>query len=162
MKNYRGHTLLELLFCMAIAGILMTLAISYWHTARNQHQLETQTNRLMDNIQFTRNTAMSIQSPVSICPSDDGKTCVLSSEKGWIIFVNNQNDQAPNKVIRHYSLFDGSKIIWQGLGNSHYLQFNSQGSALGYNGNFTNLVSDQKTTLQKIIIVSPTGRARLA
>lgn len=158
MKNYRGYTLLELLFSMAIAGILLTLAISYWHTSRMQHQLETQTNLLLDNIQFARNAALSSQSPVSICPSDDGKSCVNTSDKGWIIFASNQ---ATNTILRHYTLCDGCKLTWQGLGNNNYLQFNTQGNAQGYNGNFKNLIGDQKTTYTKTIIISPTGRARL-
>ncbi len=157
MKNYRGYTLLELLFSMAIAGILLTLAISYWHTARLQHQLETQTNLLFDNIQFARNAALSSQAPISVCPSDDGKSCVNTSEKGWIIF----NKSSTNTVIRHYTLCDSCKLIWQGLGNNNYLQFNAEGNAQGYNGNFTNLIADQKTTYQKTIIISPTGRARV-
>ncbi len=162
MKYYRGYTLLELLFSMAIAGILLTLAIPYWQSFINQHQLEMQTNRLLESIQFTRNTAISTQSPVAICPSDDGTSCVKSSEKGWIIVSNQQNDKSLLNVIRHYSLANGSKIIWQGLGNNNYLQFNPRGNAQGFNGNFTNIVIDKKSVLLKTIIVSPTGRARLA
>lgn len=162
MKNHRGYTLLELLFSVAIVGILLTLAIPYWQSFRSQHQLETQTNRLLDNIQFARNTAISIQSRVSICPSDDGRTCVLSSENGWIVFINKANDNSSDSVIRHYLLTNGSKIMWNGLGNNNYLQFNPQGNAQGYNGNFVNIIFDKKTPIQKTIIVSPTGRARLA
>lgn len=162
MKNYRGYSLLELLFSMAVTGVLLTLAISYWHTSRLQHQLETQTNILLDNIQFARNAALNSQSPISICPSDDGKTCVNTSGKSWIIFVNKQNNNSANPVIRHYALCDSCKITWQGFGVNNYLQFNTEGNAQGHNGNFTNLIGDQKTTYQKTIIISPTGRARLA
>lgn len=161
MQNQRGYTLLEVLFSVAIVGILLTMAIPYWQSFRNQHLLETQTNRLLDSIQFTRNTAISMQTRVSLCPSDDGKTCVQTSKIGWIIFINKLNENSSDTVIRQYSLTNGSKIIWQGLSKNNYLQFNPQGNAQGYNGNLINIINGQKTSLQNTIIVSPTGRARL-
>lgn len=163
MRHLRGYTLIELLLAMAIAGILLTLSIPYWQSFRNQHLLEIQTNRLLDSIQLARNTAMSLQTPVNICPSDDGKTCVDISETGWIIFTISQKDKLnAETIIRNYNLADQCKIKWQGMGQYPYVQFNPQGNAQGYNGSFNIIVNNVKNTIINTVIVSPTGRARLA
>lgn len=163
MINTRGYTLIELLLTLTLIGILLTLSISYYQTLKNQHLLETLTNRLINDIQFARNSALSLQKTITLCPSDDGTNCVSSSTRGWIIFFQTvNNNEVMHNIIRQFHLTAGCQIQWQGMGNQPNLQLNQQGNAQGHNGNFTVLINNKNNHLTRTIIISPTGRARLA
>lgn len=163
MITVRGYTLIELLLIISLLGILFTLSISFYSSLKFQHQLEIQVTQLINDIQFMRNSALSLQKQVNLCPSDDGETCVSSSLKGWIIFVqSHKENETINNIIRHYNLATNSQILWQGMGNQTYLQINQLGDALGHNGTFTIIINNNNIHLTRTIIISPTGRVRLA
>ncbi len=162
MRNHSGYTLLELVCTIILISILLTIAIPHFQSLKNQHLLDIQTAQLQNDIQFARNSAISLHTNINLCPSDDDQTCVTNSNNGWILFISSiKNNEPIMTILRQYQLKNESHIQWLGMGNDPKLVFNQLGNAQGHNGRFIVQIKNN-AQLQRTLIISPTGRMRLA
>lgn len=105
-----GFTLIELMVVVALVAILAMLATPSWNEMRIRAALRTGVNDFTSSLQFARSEAVRLNSPVTVCPSNDGATCTNTPyEQGWIVRTGPQanaanqivlQDTLPNRIFR--------------------------------------------------------------
>lgn len=94
-----GFTLIELMVAVALVAILAMLATPSWNEMRIRAALRTGVNDLTSSLQFARSEAVRLNSPVTVCPSNDGATCTNTPfELGWIVRTGPQAN-APGQIV---------------------------------------------------------------
>jgi len=100
MKKFHGFTLIELMLTLFIIGVLLAVGVPSVKTFMQNNQLIAATNDLVSGLHLARSEALKLNKKVTICVSNDGKTCV-SSEKwtqGWIVFIDANDDRVGTGV----------------------------------------------------------------
>ncbi|QKQ27716.1 GspH/FimT family pseudopilin [Candidatus Reidiella endopervernicosa] len=91
-----GFTLLELLFTLAIGGIILAMAVPSFKTFAMNNRLTTQNHALVASLTLARSEAIKRGQRVVVCKSSDGASCstanTINWENGWIVFVDSDND----------------------------------------------------------------------
>lgn len=160
MKSHHGYTLLEIIITLALAGILILFTIPGWQHFYTRLQSDLLIKRLQGSLNFARNSAIALQTPVRICASEDGQQCSNDWNSGWIIYLAPPDELTSQlTILRAYPSLTRGLLTWHSLENRKYIQFNSEGAALGYNGSFYYTNKENPEQNRKVII-SPTGRVR--
>lgn len=92
MKKHKGFTLVEMLTTVAVATILLSIATPSFIEMSRRNRLITYANDVIATVNLARSEAIRRGSPVSICHSDDGKTCSGNWSDGWIVFADINGD----------------------------------------------------------------------
>lgn len=93
MRPYdAGITLVELLFALAIVGILLLLSVGLRNLVADNRRAAI-ANEFLAALNYARSEAVSRGLPVSLCRSADQVSCGGGSgwESGWIIFTDPVN-----------------------------------------------------------------------
>jgi len=160
-----GFTILELLIVLVIVSIVYSSGIpAAWSWILDTRQ-RTSSNLLFTHLQMARNTAITHQSNVVVCQSNDGNRCSGRSswQYGWIVFTDpNDNEQ--------FDISETLLSVQQPLGNQVNIHFSSRNggryvryTALGSgwpNGTFT-LCDRRGSSSARAIVLSLTGRPRM-
>ncbi len=108
-KRARGYTAVELLFTVAIAGLVTALAVPSFRDFIQNNRAAEEANALTGALALARNEAITRGVPVSVCSSTDNATCADDPDwsTGWIVFtdVNGtlgtvDNGALPDTVLR--------------------------------------------------------------
>lgn len=159
-----GFSLIELLFTMALLGVLLSLAFPVYRYLIAEVRLFILTERINMTVHYARSEAIRRQSLVTVCKSKDGKTCSGKWKDGWIVFsARNPTDLVNNTtLLRVYPALGGSDfLVWRGFRSHDYLQLRPDGSTYGQNGSFIICVGVLSKKLAWLIKVSQTGRLRV-
>jgi type IV fimbrial biogenesis protein FimT len=97
MKNAsRGFTLLELMVVLAVAAVILSIGVPSFNDFRRNSRITGVANDFLGAVQSARSEAIKRQVPVAVCPSDnpaaDDATCTDGPFRGWITFVDVNND----------------------------------------------------------------------
>ncbi len=163
-NKYRGFTLIELMITLAIAAILLTVGVPSFNQVIKNSRLSTQANSLVTALNLGRSEAVKRGQAVTICKSANSTSCVgnwNSSQNGWIVFVDTDNDgtvDAGELILRVFNALKGGNTLKYSRARVTY---NGQGNAPGLNGTFV-LCDDRGISEAKGEIVSTTGRVRRA
>ena len=104
-----GFTMVELLFSVAIAGLVTALAVPSFRDFLQNNRTAEEANALVGALALARNEAVTRGVPVSVCASTDNETCADAPDwtTGWIVFtdavapVGSVDDAAqPDTVLR--------------------------------------------------------------
>ncbi|MFZ6690064.1 GspH/FimT family pseudopilin [Undibacterium sp. SXout11W] len=111
-KRYTdGVTLIELLVCMSIVTILLTLAIPNMGALIEQQKLMTTAAEFYAAVNLTRSEAIKRGSPVSIAANDG-----VNWKSGWIVFIdtntNGHADVGETIIFFHEALNDKFKVTY--------------------------------------------------
>jgi len=84
----RGFTLIELMVTIALAGVLMSVAAPSMTKMMGGNRVQTEASSFVNDLQFARSEAIREGLPVTVCPSNDGASCLGANtwQKGWIVF----------------------------------------------------------------------------
>jgi type IV fimbrial biogenesis protein FimT len=95
-----GFTMVELMMSIIVAAILVSLAVPSFTGVINSNRLTGPANELLAGLQGARATAISRNTRVVLCRSDDGATCSTAGGNwpGWIAFVDWNGDFAPDNA----------------------------------------------------------------
>ncbi len=90
MKKHSGFTLIEIMITMGIVGVLLTLGVPSLKSFMQSNQLIATTNEMLTTLHIARSEAIKLNKRVSICDSNDGKTCANVGDwtSGWIVFTD--------------------------------------------------------------------------
>lgn len=123
-------------------------------------------NALMGAIQFTRHSAVTFGSPVTLCPSSDGTSCARNWQHGAIVFVDFGRAgrvDSTDRVLRRFGPFPkGATIRWRSFGNRRYLQMTPRGFTRHQPGHFQYCPPTADPRFARQVIVNWQGRARMA
>ena len=163
VKAQQGFTLIELIITLVIAGILLSIGIPSFNSFLKNNQLTTQINELVTSINLTRSEAIKRGFSSTICKSDTRTSCGGNWTDGWIVFEDQDGqgdvDAGVDTVIRVYDELQAGNTLTFGAKNR--ITYSSQGIAVGFNDTFK-LCDNRGATKAKGIVISNTGRARLA
>ena len=86
----RGFTAVELLFSLAITGLVTALAVPSFRDFLQNSRTAEEANALVGALALARNEAVTRGVPVSVCSSTDNETCADDPDwtTGWIVFTD--------------------------------------------------------------------------
>ena len=94
VTRQKGFTATELMITLVIAGILTAVGVPSILEFVKQNRLVASTNELISAFHVARSEAIKNNARVSICESNDGKTCDTTGswKDGWIVFIDSNGD----------------------------------------------------------------------
>ncbi|MDT4809854.1 Type II transport protein GspH [compost metagenome] len=160
MKPPKGHTLVELLFCLLIAGILLSLAApSFVSTVENSRQTEA-LNQLLGALHYARGVAVMERKVVGIC-AGHGVCADKPHWQGQILIFNDRNRNgkldSDEELLRAFPLLNDLDLYWRGFRSTRYVQYLPDGTTLSTNGSFTLC---RANVPMKVVVINVTGRVR--
>jgi len=160
----RGFSLIELIVVISIAAILLALGVPSFRSLLQNQKMTSTVNDFFSAINLTRSEAIQRGGRVDLVPTD-----VNDWRKGWIIFVDENNNQRPDPgeriVFSHGPAPDGIQITAT-LTDSKvkYLAYNGTGrtrvnasNQTPQAGNFLFTMGDS----QRKIVLNFLGRPRI-
>ena len=94
-KNNQGFTLIELMVVVAVVAIIATVAIPGLQAFVASNRQAGAVNDFLASLYFARDEAVTRNSSITICPSNDGAGCdAVGWEQGHIVFVDDDADGA--------------------------------------------------------------------
>ena len=136
-----GLSLLELLFTLAVAAISAAIAVPNFQDWLARQRLVAQTNSLIRDLHFSRNTSITSGADVLMCESSNRSSCTLQPDwrAGWIVFAdrngNRQRDQ-DESILTINTGFIGS-IKFKAAGRYGYRNVVYRPTGRAKNGTFT-------------------------
>lgn len=90
VPRHRGYTAVELLFTVAIAGLVLALAVPNFRNFVLNNRAAEEANALVGALAVARSEAVTRGIPVTVCASDDNATCADDTDwsTGWIVFTD--------------------------------------------------------------------------
>lgn len=129
----RGFTAVELLFTVAIAGLVTALAVPNFRDFVQNNRAAEGANALVGALAVARSEAVTRGVPVSVCSSTDDATCADDADwsTGWIVFTDANlplgavdNGAQPDTVLRALpALRTGSSLI----GDANFISYAANG-----------------------------------
>ena len=114
MARQKGFTLIELLTAMAVATILIAVAIPGMRAFQMNSRQSSALNELVSGMRVARNTAITTNTRVTVCASENGTSCAnVSWQEGWIAFVDRDGDRSldnDESILRSGAGIDGLTI----------------------------------------------------
>ena len=161
-----GLTLIELLISITVLSILTTQVIpSFIDTLENYRSTQT-IKRIKHQTHKARHLAITTNKVVTLCKSDDLKTCGGSWNNGLLVFIdNNENANVDDNDIIYSAVNKpviNGDLSWRSFGNKAYLQFLPSGRTNNQNGTFTFCPSNKPATNAKGFSITKTGRSQMA
>jgi type IV fimbrial biogenesis protein FimT len=89
-RRHTGFTLMELMFTILIASILLGLGVPTFREFSRSNSVAAAQNELVTALSLARSEALRRNRPVSVCSSTDGSSCGDETEwgSGWIAFID--------------------------------------------------------------------------
>ena len=168
MARQNGFTLIELMTTLGIAAILVTMAVPSMKSFTLNSRQTAGVNELVSGMHLARNTAITMNTRVTMCTSENGQSCQsVGWDKGWIAFIDKNSDQnvdADEAIIRSAGSVEGLTIN-SGL-YSDYLMYRPNGrvmrASVGENsGSFTSC-DHRGSEHAKAIFLDLSGRPRVS
>jgi type IV fimbrial biogenesis protein FimT len=165
LRRVPGATLIELIFALSIAAILVAMAVPNLAHFKRSAARTTAVNDFIHSIFLARSKAVLTNGVVSICRSTDGVTCTTASsnwEEGWIVFQNTDRDQPANRDAGEAILYRNAG--WRGgriTSNRAAFSFRPTSQA-DVNGTIVFCDKQGNASDARAIIISHTGRPRVA
>jgi type IV fimbrial biogenesis protein FimT len=165
-RKTAGFTLVELLVCMALVAFLAMQAspgIAEW---RARKAADGVMREMLGVVDMARAHAVAGNVMVTFCRSDDGRTCRGNWRDGSILFTDVNADRIVNGddrvLFRLAPMQPDGTLEFRSFQNRQYLQLTARGFTNYQNGNFTYCPASGDARLARQLIISLSGRARLA
>lgn len=165
LQNH-GFTLIELLVTLAVTSILALTAFPSLSALIAQERSVVLTNTLAGALAYARSEAITKQTTILTCQSNNGSECNRSESwhNGWIIFADkNKNKQRDpeERLLKVYAAMDNAtQAVFRGaFGIRHYMKYKPSGAA-SPNGSF--LICNPNIGVGKALIMTHSGRLRLS
>lgn len=91
-----GFTLMELIFVMSVAAILLSIALPSYKESIKRSEVSSPYKSLRSTLALAKTEAISRNKSVVVCASDDQASCGNDWNKGWIAFVDANGNSSFN------------------------------------------------------------------
>ena len=125
----KGFTLIEIMVALCIIGILISISYPMFSSSMINNRLYSEATQTNSIFSLARTEAIRRNNFVTVCPTNNGSTCLASNlfQTGIIVFLNNENAglNDSSQIIRVFDKWtqnDKGKIK---VGNS--VTFSAQG-----------------------------------
>lgn len=101
MKEENGFTLIELIFTITIAAILLAVGVPSFQEMLSNNRAVAQANMFISSLNLARSEAVSRGLRVSLCPSTNQTSCTGGTNwaNGWIVFVDTAASDIATPVV---------------------------------------------------------------
>ena len=114
-RGVRGFTLLELMFTVTVAGILLGFGVPSFVDMVRNNRAAANINELSTAFSIARSEAIRRGANITVCRSSDGANCGADWADGWIMFVDNAaTDTAapvPGALLRVWPAMPGDAAV---------------------------------------------------
>lgn len=158
-----GFTLLELMVVVAVLALTVGIGFPAMGSVLDRARVANTHHLLTASLMAARASAVTRGSPVTLCPSSDGRHCRddRAWELGWIMFVDPRRTGEPadpDQVLRRVDALGGRFLLRTSEGRPR-VRYLPNGRAWGSNVSFHLCERDPRRLLGSII-VNNSGRAR--
>ncbi len=165
LNSQSGVTLLELVVAIAVLGVLLGIAVPGFNNLLLNNRQVSATNEFIAALQSARSTAVTRNSLVTVCASQDQASCSGSDwSAGWITFADdngNQNLDGGETLLRARGKLERINISSPDFGSALTFAANGRVTLPVVAGNGQFMVCDSRGAAHgKAIILSPSGRPR--
>ena len=161
MKTSHGHTLLELLICIAVFIYLASIGIPHLAHLRQQMAERATTNNMLGALHYARGQAVFSRISTSLCNGELSCSSNTTWQNGLLVFSDpNANGQLDTGevLLQKLAIPEDYSWRWSSFRSRTRISFANDGTTLALNGTFTLCY---KTTPTRQIVVSITGRPRV-
>ena len=125
-KGQKGFTLMELLFTIAVAAIILSFGVPGFMSFIDNNRAVTHTNDLVTALNLARSEATRRGSAVLVCSSSDGVECsgINDWSDGWVVQL-----AADGEVLRSWPKRSGGAGVV--TADAAQVQFRARGSVAG-------------------------------
>ncbi len=95
-RHSSGFTLVELMITVAVIAILIGIGFPSFSASLRSNRVATHANEMIATVSLARTEAIKSNIAAGICPSANGTTCGGTWNGGWLVFVDTNNNGAPN------------------------------------------------------------------
>lgn len=157
-----GFTLIESMISISTMLLITGMAFGALSFIRD-YETVSDINDLIADLYYGRTEALKRHSTITVCRSNDGKTCIRNTdwENGWIIFTDNNRNRVVDEndeVLRTSKGLDHVGSLTLGSGYYYYIMFASTGAAYPRN----TFKVCRPGTQPRAIILYASGRARVS
>ncbi len=158
-RHNTGFTLLELLVALALMGMLAAWGLPSFQALGERSAVASEVNRLQTILTLARNTAITQQSDITVCPANEGKNACSDDWNNPVIIV--QGDKTTSisdqDIVRVFAPTKGVHVTKNGRSR---IKYDSIGYTRGYNSTYTICPgNDQTATSGATLVLSNLGRA---
>lgn len=160
MDTNNGTTLPELIICICVLCITLSLGLPQLSSLQQQINQRQVTNTLLSALHFARNQAVTSRIPTSLCSGTDHCRNDQEWQSSLVVFYDtNSNGQIDTKeiLLQQTAIPAGFSWRWIGFRSNTRISFATDGTTQALNGTFTLCQADK--ALQQIVI-NATGRPR--
>lgn len=121
--NQKGFTAVELMFVVAITGILLAIAVPSFSSLIDRQRIASAASDLSSDLALTRMEATRRSGRATLCASADGLNCAASAaawSTGWIVFGDANGNgvrDGTERVVKMRRLESGTLQISEAGGN---------------------------------------------
>lgn len=160
-----GFTLIEAMLAVTIVGILLGTAIPAWQQAAINVRATTVRSELAEAIVRGSTLAITAQTDVVLCPSDDGRACRNDADwsDGWIVFADPDRDRqhtGNEALLLTRPKLSGADRLLTSAGRPRMV-FQPHGGNAGTNLTFTVCNRNAPARLARSLVIANSGRWRL-
>ena len=168
MQRESGFTLIELMLAIALVAILLATAVPALDDFTNNSRQTGAINDFVSAMHLARNTAITTNSRVTMCPSAGGANCEITGwSSGFIVFRDANSSgsvDAGETIVTASGGADGLTI--QSGEFPQFLMYRPNGRAMtvavtGNSGEFS-VCDNRGADKAKVILVELSGRPRLS
>lgn len=169
---------MELLVTLAIVALLGALALPGLRSLRDQSDSTLAVNQLMGQLALARSSAILQHARVTLCPSAGpslsagqhaGTNAGCGTRDTWhlgaLLFIDSNGNgrrEPAEAELRRFPPMAAGRVYWRAFRNRAYLQYLPSGHTPWQNGSFHYCAVSSAAALARIVIVTPSGRARAA
>ncbi|QXX86340.1 GspH/FimT family pseudopilin [Acinetobacter lwoffii] len=159
-KITRAFTIVELIICIAMIAILVSIALPYFHEYRSKQEAKNIPIKLSQINRYARSQAAVFHQNIVICPSQDSLSCQANQwNKNMLVFIDkNKNRQVDTgEQILQIDVLNlkYGNLSWRGALSLPSVTYQAHTALpIGSNGSFyycsTHLSNQQRIVLSKM------------
>lgn len=159
----QGMTLIEVLVCIVIIGLLTSLALYSFSNILKRSQANNTMSTLVHLCRDARAAAITQRQRVIICGSSNLTSCDNNWSSSVLVFIDNNNNNtfdSTDKILRVATLkLNNATLTWSSF-SGNLLAFETIGLSYASNGTFTYCPSSKEAIFARQVIINRGGRVR--